>query len=159
MVRVAAESTNYLTDELKKHLLDLNKVLNGQKTEKPRWKKCTGIVMPNFMVAFSALYVRNHFDPKSKKVALEMVNAIREEFEEILEKVSWMDETTRAAALSKVKKIKVHIGYPDELIDDQNLIKYYEKVEINELKFLESALNLKIFTTNRAYNKFREIVR
>ena len=115
-------------------------------------------MIPNFMVATSALYVRKHFDPKSKKVAFDMVNAIKEEFEEILKNVSWMDETTRAAALSKVKKIKAHIGYPDELVDDQKLIEYYEKVEIDELKFLESALNLKISSTNRAYNKFRKVV-
>jgi len=87
-----------------------------------------------------------------------MVKSIKEEFEMILKKVSWMDDTTRQAALSKVKSMVTHIGYPDELMDDQKLIEFYKKVQINENKYLESILSVNIFGTDRAFKKLREPV-
>jgi neprilysin len=85
-------------------------------------------------------------------------NLIKAEFEEILKKVSWMDEKTRAEALIKAQKIVTHIGYPDELGDDKKLIEFYKKIDIDENKLLESILNVKVFETDRVYNKLRKVV-
>lgn len=87
-----------------------------------------------------------------------MVNSIKAEFESILKTVPWMDDTTRASALSKVKSMVTHIGYPDELMDDKKLIEFYKPVQVDENKYLESVLSINIFGTDRAFKKLREPV-
>lgn len=79
-------------------------------------------------IAAGALYVRKYFNEEAKKNALEMVSDIREEFEEILKEVDWMDEKTRANALDKARSMATHIAYPDELLDDRKLEEFYEGV-------------------------------
>lgn len=57
-----------------------------------------------------------------------MVSDIRAEFEEILKKVDWMDDATRANAIDKARSMSTHIAYPDELLDDRKLEEFYEGV-------------------------------
>lgn len=158
MWRVAADSTIFLTEQLKKRKLEYKSVLTGQKIEISRWRECFMHMIFYLQVATSSLYVRNYFDQDSKKSVHDMVNVIKKEFEDTLKKVSWMDETTRAVALAKIKKMNAHLGYPDELLDDKKIILFHKNVEIDEHKFLESALNLEIFDVNITFNKYREIV-
>lgn len=158
MWRVAADSTNYLTDKLRKRQLGYAGALIGQQSEEPRWKECTDLVTSNFKIAVASTYVRKYFNQDSKAVALEMVNSILDEFEEILKKVTWMDQATREAAMLKAKGIVKHIGYPDELMDDKKLIEYYKKVSINEEKYLESILSRHALKTDQEYEKLRESV-
>lgn len=69
-----------------------------------------------------------------------------------------MDNKTRAAALCKVKTMVTHIGYPDELVEDQKLIDFYKNISVDENKYLESILSINIFGTDRAFKKLREAV-
>lgn len=87
-----------------------------------------------------------------------MVNSIKDEFEAILKTVQWMDSSTRAAALSKVKTMVTHIGYPDELMNDEKLVDFYKHINVDEGKYLESILSINIFGTSRAFKKLREAV-
>lgn len=158
MWRVAADSTNYLTDKLRKRQLEYATAIIGQQSEEPRWKECTDLTTSHFEIALSALYVRKYFDQSSKAVALDMVNNIRDEFEEILAKISWMDTITKAKAIAKAKAIIAHIGYPDELMDDNKLTEYYKKITVDEDKLLESILSIQILETDLQYEKLREVV-
>lgn len=158
MWRVAADSTNHLTDKLKKRQLEYAGAIIGQQSEEPRWKECIDLVTSNFQIAVSALYVRKFFDQDSKAVALDMVNRIREVFEEILAQIPWMDAHTRAAAIVKAKAIVTHIGYPDELMDDNKLTEFYKKVSVDEGKLLESILSIQTLETDMIYEKLRQAV-
>lgn len=156
--RVAAESTNYLIDKLRKRQLGYAAALIGQQTEEPRWKECIDLVTTNLQIATSAAYVRKYFSQESKKVALTMVDSIKDEFSEILKKVPWMDELTRQRALDKVKRMVKHIGFPDELADNNKLIEYYKNVKIDGSKYLESILSLNIFKADNEYSKLHQVV-
>lgn len=59
-----------------------------------------------------------------------MVTDIRNEFEDILKSVSWMDEKTRTNAIDKAKSMSTHIAYPDELLDNKKLEAFYEDVSL-----------------------------
>lgn len=87
-----------------------------------------------------------------------MVNGIKKEFELILNEVQWMDDETRQSALSKLKAMSTHIGYPDEIMDDSKIEKYYENLEIDENNYLSSVLNMNVFGTDYAFNKLRKPV-
>lgn len=109
-------------------------------------------------IAVGALYVRKYFRQDSKALALEMVNGIRREFEEILKDVNWMDDKTKQSALNKLHSMSTHIGYPDEIMDNSKIEKYYENLNIDENNYLSSVLNMNVFGTDYAFNKLRKPV-
>ncbi|XP_031634008.1 neprilysin-2-like isoform X2 [Contarinia nasturtii] len=158
MWRVTADSTVYLTNELRNRKLLYDKVVSGVQEQTARWKECTDITRESLPVAVGALYVRKHFRQESRDIALEMVNGIKKEFEVILNEVEWMDEETRESALKKLGTMYSHIAYPDEFMDDSEIEKYYKKLEIDENNYLSSFLNKNIFGTDYAFSKLRKPV-
>lgn len=148
-------SVKYLGEVLRKRQLQFNTAISGQEEKEPRWKECTDLTSTSLSTALSASFVRKYFKQESKKSALEMVDAIKKEFEEILKQVPWMGETTREAAMTKIKTMHTHIGHPDELMDDQKLIDFYKTVAVDEDKYLESILSIQRFDFDRDFHKLR----
>lgn len=153
MWRVTADSISYMTESLRNRQLQFKSAISGQEDKEPRWKECIDLTSSSLPTALSAMFVRKYFKEESKKSALEMVNAIKKEFEDILNSVEWMGEKTREAALTKIKTMHTHIGHPDELMDDQKLTDFYKAVNVDEDKYLESVLSIKRFDNDRDFNK------
>lgn len=84
-----------------------------------------------------------------------MVNNIRNVFHDILDEVSWMDDMTKEEAKRKLKHMTTHIGYPDEMLDDDKLAEYYRKLDIDADKYFESFLKMNVFGTDYSFNKLR----
>lgn len=158
MWRVTAFSSFFLTEELRKRQLVYSMAVSGKQEQEPRWKECIDITSGSLSIALGALYVRKYFRQDSKAAALEMVNGIRKEFENILEDVNWMDDETRQSALNKLHSMSTHIGYPDEIMDNKKIEKYYENLSIDPNNYLASVLNMNVFGTDYAFNKLRKPV-
>lgn len=153
MWRVTADSVVYMTEALRNRQLQFKSAISGQEDKEPRWKECIDLTSSSLPTALSAMFVRKNFKEESKKSALEMVNAIKKEFEDILKSVPWMGEKTRDSALTKIKTMHTHIGHPDELMDDQKLTDFYKAVKVDDDKYLESILSIKRFDNDRDFNK------
>lgn len=93
--RLAAQCVNFLTEDLRKRELEFLTEQSGKTERVPRWKECVGISSDRFSLAIGSLYVRQFFDERAKKEALEMVDGIREEMNKILSSNDWMDDETR----------------------------------------------------------------
>lgn len=158
MWRATSASISYLTEDVRKRQLDYSAILNGQTQRESRWKECIDIVSSSLSISVGALYVRKYFNEDSKKEALEMVTGIREEFAKILQEVEWMDDVTRSNALDKAASMQTHIAYPDELLDNNKLIEFYNGLEITRDLYLESILNLTLFGTEFSFRRLREPV-
>lgn len=156
--RVTFSCADLLNEEMRDRNLKFMKVLSGIETLEARWKECVEVVSSNLPIAASSLYVQKYFNKESKKAALEIVNAIREEFLNILHGVSWMDDKTRAAALEKAKKMEALIGYPDELLNNSKLRKYFGNITIDQDKYFESMIRINKFNTAKMFEKLREPV-
>lgn len=102
-----------------------------------------------------SLYVQRHFNQDSKAIALEMVQGIHDIFNMILEEVDWMDSKTKREALRKLDAMVTHIGYPDEMLENEKLAAYYDKLDIDPDKYFESFLNMNIFGTDYSFSKLR----
>lgn len=109
-------------------------------------------------ISVGALYVRKYFSEKSRKAAIDLVENIRHEFIDILQNVTWMDETTRGEAIKKAQMLETHIGYPNELNDINKLKQYYNDLEIEPDNLLLNTLRIEVFDTDRAFNKLRKAV-
>lgn len=53
---------------------------------------------------------------------------IKTTFLENLKKYTWMDQKTKKRAIQKAEAMRSYVGYPDELLDDEEIEKYYEGV-------------------------------
>ncbi|XP_066143642.1 neprilysin-2 isoform X1 [Euwallacea fornicatus] len=158
MWRAAASSISYLNDALRKRQLEYTTIVTGRTEREARWKECIDVSAGSLSIAAGALYVRKFFNEEARQNAKEMVADIREEFEEILKKVDWMDEKTKQNAMDKAKSMSTHIGYPDEMLDDKKLEEFYQNLELDENKYLRSILNLTLFGTRLSFKRLRQPV-
>ncbi|XP_011866367.1 PREDICTED: membrane metallo-endopeptidase-like 1 isoform X1 [Vollenhovia emeryi] len=156
--RATAASVSYLTDDIRKRQLKYTVELNGKTEREPRWKECVDIVSGSMGISVGSMYVRKYFKEDAKNAALEMVDDIRQEFIKILKKVDWMDEKTRANALEKAAGMASHIAYPNELLDDRKLEKFYEGLELSADDYVGSIFNLSMFGTNFSFGRLRQPV-
>ncbi|KAM8706002.1 hypothetical protein ACLKA7_010320 [Drosophila subpalustris] len=155
MWRIHAFSIGFLSEEFRKRQLQYATALSGRQEQEARWKECVDISAGSLGISVGSLYVRKHFHQDSKAEALEMVNNIRSVFNDILDEVNWMDDKTKKEAKEKLHSMATHIGYPDEMLDNDKLAKYFEKLEINPDKYFESFLSMNIFGTDYSFNKLR----
>lgn len=109
-------------------------------------------------VSVGALYVRKYFNEDSRREALELVNYIREEFINVLHQVSWMDDKTRGEAIKKAKLITNHVGYPNELADNNKLEEFFKDLDMEPDNLLLNTLRLNVFSIDLRFNKLREAV-
>jgi neprilysin len=158
MWRTAASTADLLNKQIRNRRLEFSKVLSGRKSFELRWQECIDVVLDNLPIATSALYVKNFFKKESRNVAKQMVESIQEEFQKILENVTWMDDSTRAAAMKKAKAMIAHIGYPDELMNDTKLVEFYDDLTLDDSKYFESVLNVSRFDNMKTMKNLRKAV-
>lgn len=109
-------------------------------------------------VSVGAIYVRKFFNDDSKKAAQNLVENIHEEFMKMLQQATWIDETTKAAALKKANAMNFHIAYSDELIDNAKLDEYYNDLQLQSNSLLQSVLNIRKFNHWKQVNQLHEPV-
>ncbi|XP_071805807.1 neprilysin-1-like [Asterias amurensis] len=124
--------------------------LYGTTTSTARWKRCIGNVQAGtFVYATGRLYVAENFPATAKAKTLQMVNNLKEAFKSMLSTNDWMDEKDKKVAAEKADAMKVHIGYPDWMLNDTKLDDYYkgvldmeaDKYFENNMKYLKRDLD------------------
>jgi len=65
----------------------------------------------------SQLYVQAYFPDTTRREITEMVGHIKDEFATRLRSNPWLDDTTRGAALEKLGKMDIQVGYPKGWVD------------------------------------------
>uniref|UniRef100_A0A336KCR9 CSON013010 protein n=1 Tax=Culicoides sonorensis TaxID=179676 RepID=A0A336KCR9_CULSO len=151
-------SIGYLTDKLQKIELRYRSKTNGKDELDPLWKECVISIAPRFKMAIGAKYAREYFKEDSKKVAIEMVNDIKEAFSEIIQTRDWMDEDTKIAAMEKLSRMSVNIAYPNELMDDTIVTEYYKGLHVKQDEYFESALRSYSFLLDKGLERLHESV-
>ena len=120
--RVISSAAPYLDDQFfKLHFEFYSKVLSGQNEPEPLPKRATSLVNSIQGEPIGKIYVQKHFPPEAKSKMLDLVSNIKIAMQQSIENLDWMDETTQARALDKLKKFKTKIGYPDKWKDFSNL--------------------------------------
>ncbi|XP_026682676.1 neprilysin-2-like [Diaphorina citri] len=142
LMQTVLSSSAYLCKSARRPYHDFKYVLTGVNSTRIRSQRCVDEVAEKFSLAVGSLYVRHFFDRTSKENALELVNNLRQEMDYILQNVSWMDPQTKKNALEKSKVLKVHIGYPDELLDDDKIDLHYKDLRIGPVNAIGPSICL-----------------
>ncbi|XP_045764028.1 neprilysin-4-like isoform X2 [Maniola jurtina] len=135
---------------------EFSKAVFGLQQRTPRWKSCTSNVNANFGVAMSYLYVKRHFDYTSRQKAIEMIEDVREAFAAATKDLPWMDASTRATTLKKLRAIRTFVGFPSWLLTHEDLDKHYRHVEVIEGDLFGSYLKLTQATVKKSLESLRE---
>ncbi|XP_013771859.1 membrane metallo-endopeptidase-like 1 [Limulus polyphemus] len=154
--RVVLRSFHTLSKPWRELIQQYNTIITGKTIEPPRWEQCMDFLTNDLGVALASLYVRNHFQEESKQLALEIVNYIHKEFVKMLDELHWMDEKTKQKAKEKAHAIQSHIGYPDELLDEDKLTELYENLTVTSDNYFENVQNTRLWTTDYEYGRLRE---
>lgn len=114
---------------------EFNKALSGQTTQKPRRQIMTEQVDNYLGEALGQLYVKRYFNEDAKKRVLSLVNNLQRSFENRINHLDWMSDSTKQKAKEKLYAIIKNVGYPDKWRD-------YSKVQIKRTQYFENILAL-----------------
>ncbi|WP_241003406.1 M13-type metalloendopeptidase [Mycoplasma sp. Mirounga ES2805-ORL] len=100
-----------------------NRVLSGEfgrkvtGTAKPKNKNKAAFELAYglFSMPVGLEFGHRYFGEEAKKDVINKVNKMIEIYEERLSKNEWLSEATKEKAIIKLKKLGVHIGYPNEI--------------------------------------------
>jgi endothelin-converting enzyme/putative endopeptidase len=99
--------------------------LTGAEKLPERWKRCVRAVDASMGEALGQGFVKKTLGSEGKATVVQMVQAIEQVMHQNLEKLSWMDDTTKKAAFLKLSKIANKISNPDKW-------RNYDKLQITK---------------------------
>ena len=93
----------------------------GAQEQKPRWKRAMQV--PNGLLgeAVGEMYVERYFPESSKQKMLDLVEGLRKAWNEHIDALDWMSDSTKVRAHEKLDAFTVKIGYPDKWKDYSTL--------------------------------------
>ncbi|KAF2978036.1 hypothetical protein EK904_013887 [Melospiza melodia maxima] len=145
--RFVMDLVNSLSRDYKDTRNAFRKALYGTTSESAVWRRCANYVNGNMESAVGRLYVE------------EMIADIRDVFIKTLDELSWMDVETKKRAEQKARAIKERIGYPDEIVtDDDKLNSEYQELNYKEEEYFENIIQNLVFTQKKRLKKLREKV-
>ena len=120
------QALNQYAAYLNKDIVDQNFAfystkLNGQKEQKPRWKRGVNVVNANLGEVIGKIYVDRHFKPQAKARMSQLVENLRGAYGESIDNLEWMSADTKKAAKVKLAGFTPKIGYPDRWEDYSKL--------------------------------------
>jgi putative endopeptidase len=124
---------------------------SGAKQMLPRWKRCLRVTDRQLGEALGQAYVAQTFSPAAKAQAKQVIDDIRSSFHDRLLKLTWMSDSTRKFALSKLASMNEKVGYPD-------LWRDYARLQVVDGPFAPNVFRANTFEWNRVVNRPGKLV-
>ena len=121
--RVASQASNYLSKRFVDSRFEYTKALSGAKELRPRWRRGIAEVDGRLGELLGKTYVDRYFPAESKTQMEALVVNLKKAAAERIQGNKWMSDATKKAALTKLAKMDVMVGYPDKFRD-------YSKLEL-----------------------------
>lgn len=80
-----------------------------------------------------------------------MTKEIQKIFHELVENATWLDNTTRSLAKIKIDNMCLRIGYPDFVLDVDQLSEMYTDVQIHPDLYFENTLSILKVTLTQCF--------
>ena len=141
-----SDMAGVLPDAYGKASFDFNKLFSGAKERKPRWKRSINMIEGAMGEMLGQLYVKEFFNETAKKRYTVMVDAIKDALKDRIGQLSWMSDSTKQKAYTKLTAIKSKVGYPDKWKD-------FSSMEIGKESLAKNYMNSRLWWHNYEYNK------
>lgn len=119
--KVADQAGNYLSKRFVDSKFAFAKTLSGAKELRPRWRRGINEVDGRLGEVLGETYVQRYFTPQSKAMMEELVANLKLAAAKRIKANSWMEEATKQAALTKLARMDVMVGYPEKFRDYSKL--------------------------------------
>lgn len=97
------------------------KTIRGTQQMRPRWKRVLDAEESAIGEILGQLFVKEYFNATAKKRYEDMTEAVRAAYKKRIESLSWMSDSTKQKALTKLAGISKKVGYPDKWKDFSSL--------------------------------------
>jgi putative endopeptidase len=124
---------DFLSKPFTKASFEYSKVLTGQSVQKPRGEEITDAVDRSLGHGLAQLYVKKYFPEEAKRRMKVLVKNLKTAFENRINNLDWMSDSTKTKAKEKLYAFTEKIGYPDKWRD-------YSNVQINRGTYFENRL-------------------
>ncbi len=118
---MADQASPYLNKAMVDSRFEYTSALSGTTQLLPRWKRALGVIDGTLGEDVGHAYVDKHFPPSAKAKMQAMVANLKQAMANRIEQNSWMSGPTKQAALEKLSKMQVMVGYPDKWRDYSSL--------------------------------------
>jgi putative endopeptidase len=144
--RILHDASPVLSSEYVKEWFTLRQSLTGAREMLPRWKRCITETDQALGEILGQEYVKEAFTPADKARMDTMVKNLRAALGERIHAATWMSDSTRQAAATKLAAFAQKIGYPDQWKD-------YSSVEIRPGQHYQNLLEARAFEHARTMAK------
>lgn len=115
--KIASHAAPLLSTAFVNEDFSFRRRLTGATELLPRWKRCLRATDDALGEALGQAYVQRFFPPAAKARAQDMVRNLENTLADRLGRLAWMDESTRQAAIAKLRAFHNKVGYPDRWRD------------------------------------------
>ncbi len=120
--KVTNSAANYLSKRFVDSRFAYISTLSGAKEQRPRWRRAIAEVNGRLGELVGQEYVATYFPPRSRALMLDLVANLKQAAAQRIEGNSWMSTETKQAALLKLERMDVMVGYPDTFRDYSPLV-------------------------------------
>lgn len=117
ITNILINSDGLLDKNFREASANLKKALYGSDIEDINELEAIKFVNYELGGIISRLYIEKYFNEQCKKDVREIAQEIIDNFQERLERIEWMSNSTKSEAINKLKNINVKIGYPEKWED------------------------------------------
>lgn len=153
LCRVSSYYSSKLSTNLTKINFDFySKVLSGKSSDKPLSDKAVNEIT-NLAIGelLGLAFVEKHYSKNAQKKINTMVDLLIESYDERLNQLSWMSDSTKIEAKNKLHAIKRKLGFPHQYPDlsslnlsATNYIENYKKIKAWEFQYALSSLTKEV---------------
>lgn len=87
-------------------------------------KQCLEPLTKSMPYLMARIYLEQHLSISARNNARKIVNAVKDSFVQSMSEKNWMEDS-KDGLVGRVKSINMNIGYPDWILNDQNLENFY----------------------------------
>ncbi|NLP00611.1 MAG: peptidase [Clostridiaceae bacterium] len=122
--KLVTNTSNLLSKDLQDAILEFNAVFLGLSSTMSDEDIAFNLLNSVMSGYLGRVYVEKYFSPEAKADVEEMVHEIIETYKKRIQRLEWMGENTKAAAIKKLDTMTIKIGYPEKWEDP------YENIEL-----------------------------
>ncbi|MGB7843345.1 MAG: M13 family metallopeptidase [Salinimicrobium sp.] len=116
------DASSMLTTEIERANWEFyEQTLRGAKEQLPRNERALATINQAIGEALGKLYVDEHFPAEAKEKAEEMIQNVIKAYENRIDNLTWMSDSTKIKAKEKLNTTTIKVGYPDEWKDYSSL--------------------------------------
>ncbi|WFL76702.1 M13 family metallopeptidase [Altererythrobacter arenosus] len=115
--RVTHQASPYLNKKMDRSRFEFTSTLSGVSEQRARWKRAVDLIDGQLGELVGESYVEEYFPEVAKVRMDELVKNLKLAMADRIRGNEWMSDATKSAALEKLEKMDVMVGYPKEFRD------------------------------------------